>query len=367
VVFSIWNIIFTNMIKSEYNVIALMSGTSLDGVDMLYATFKKLDQWQFEIIAYETSPYSKRWASNLLGLVDKTKDELKQIDVQYSKYLGDLVNDFISKNTIENVDFIASHGHTALHEPDKGITYQIGNAQIFADTCQREVVCDFRVNDVELGGQGAPLVPIGDRLLFQDYEYCLNLGGFANISFENVDERLAFDICPVNIVLNHYVSKLNKPFDNKGLIASKGSINLELLNQLNALSYYKTEPPKSLALEWVKTNIFPLVNSFGLDVNVILRTFVEHVAIQISKAISNKEVNVLVTGGGAYNDFLIHRIKNLSVANIVIPEPKIIEYKEALIFGLLGVLRKRHEVNCLKSVTGAKRDHSSGKILSPGD
>lgn len=353
------------MIKTEFNVIALMSGTSLDGVDMLYVTFRKFDAWQFDIKVFETIGYSNTWTINLRGLVDKTKDELKQFDQQYSKYLGNLVNDFIRRNNIENVDFIASHGHTALHEPDKGITYQIGNRQLMADTCQREVVCDFRVKDVELGGQGAPLVPIGDRLLFQDYEYCLNLGGFANISFEDADKRLAFDICPVNIVLNHYVSKLNKPFDDRGHIASQGSVNFELLNQLNALAYYKAKPPKSLALEWVKTDIFPLVNSFALDVSVILRTFVEHVALQISKVIPNSEAKVLVTGGGAYNDFLMHRIKTLSNANIVIPEPEIIEYKEALIFGLLAVLRKRNEVNCLKSVTGAKRDHSSGRILFP--
>jgi anhydro-N-acetylmuramic acid kinase len=298
-------------------------------------------------------------------LVNKSIGELQEIDRLYSDYLANVILDFIRKYNARSIDFVASHGHTALHQPEHGLTYQIGNLQILSDTLKTKVICDFRIQDVELGGQGAPLVPIGDRLLFSEYYYCLNLGGFANISFENQLERIACDICPVNIVLNHYVSHLNLEYDNKGQLASKGIINDQLLKQLNELNFYKESAPKSLGLEWVKLNVIPLIDDFNLEVEDVLRTFVEHVAIQISKNIDHQKSNVLVTGGGAYNDFLINRIKSLSKSTIVIPNQETIEFKEALVFGLLGVLKERNEINCLKSVTGAREDHSSGKILVP--
>lgn len=342
-----------------------MSGTSLDGVDIIYATYKFEQQWEFRIDNYETIKYPKDWKLILSQLVSKSLTELKQIDTVYSKYLAVIILDFIRRNKIDSIDFIASHGHTALHQPDQNLTYQIGNKQIFADTLNRKVICDFRIQDVEYGGQGAPLVPIGDRLLFSDYKYCLNLGGFANISFEHNTERIAFDICPVNIVLNHYVSKLDLEYDDKGQLASKGNIHNELLALLNDLHFYKQKAPKSLGLEWVDLNVFPLIDTFYLKTEDILRTFVEHIAMQIANILDLKETEVLVTGGGAFNEFLMNRLKDLCNASITIPNQKIIEYKEALVFGLLGILRDRGEVNCLKSVTGAKRDHSSGKILYP--
>lgn len=364
-VFSISNTIFTNMITTNYKVIAAMSGTSLDGIDIICVNFSYNGNWDFKILNSETVSYSVKWKSTLGQLVTMSMDELNKIDVLYSEYLGHQILDFITKNKLEAIDFIASHGHTALHQPEKGLTYQIGNQQILADIIGEKVICDFRVQDVKLGGQGAPLVPIGDRLLFSDFEYCLNLGGFANISFEKDKTRIAYDICPVNIVLNHYVSKLNLDYDDKGQIASKGSLNEDLLQDLNTLNFYKLEAPKSLGLEWVEQNVFPLIAKFNLQIEAILRTFVEHIAIQVSENLRLKNSKLLITGGGAYNDFLISRIKHFSKVDIVIPTKEIVEFKEALIFGLLGVIKDRNEVNCLKSVTGAKKDHSSGKILIP--
>ena len=353
------------MIKSEYNILALMSGTSLDGIDIIYVSLSCDKHWVFKIHKAETIKYSKDWKSILGQLVTMPIDQLKAIDYNYSEYLADVILDFINKNNIETIDFIASHGHTALHQPENGLTYQIGNLQILADKLNQKVICDFRIQDVKLGGQGAPLVPIGDRLLFNDYEYCLNLGGFANISFELNNERIAFDICPVNIVLNHYVSKLNLDYDDKGLIASTGIINNDLLVQLNRLQFYKDTPPKSLGLEWVETHIFPLIDTYKLEIKDVLRTYTEHIAIQISNIITQEKMKVLVTGGGVFNDFLMQRIQYFSKSEIVVPENEIVEFKEALIFGLLGVLKDRNEVNSLKSVTGAERDHCSGKILIP--
>lgn len=365
VVFSISNIIFTNMIKSNFNILALMSGTSLDGIDIIYVSFSYDENWSFKIYNSETIKYSSEWKLVLSQLVTKSIDDLKLIDSKYSEFLSSVILNFINENNIKAIDFVASHGHTALHQPENGLTYQIGNQQILANKLKTKVICDFRVQDVEFGGQGAPLVPIGDQLLFNKYEYCLNLGGFANVSFELKNERIAFDICPVNIVLNHYVSKLGFDYDDKGELASTGNINEDLLFQLNKIQFYNETPPKSLGLEWVELNIFPLIDAFKLLTNDILRTYVEHVAFQISKVINHENSKVLVTGGGVFNDFLIHKIQWFSNSDIVVPENEIIEFKEALIFGLLGVLKDRNEVNCLRSVTGAKQDHSSGKILIP--
>jgi len=342
-----------------------MSGTSLDGIDIIYAEFIFNVSWKFKVEKAQTIAYSKYWKTELSHLVNKSLRQLKEIDTHYSEYLAAEINNFIHKNDISEIDFISSHGHTALHQPKKGLTYQIGNLQILADVLNQKVICDFRIQDVALGGQGAPLVPIGDKLLFSEYDYCLNLGGFANISYENGGERIAFDICPVNIVLNHYVSKLNLEYDDKGDVASSGEISEKLLNELNEIEFYKAIPPKSLGLEWVESQIFKLINRYELEVKTILRTVVEHIAIQISDVINSKEKSVLITGGGAYNVFLINCIRKLSGAKIVIPEKNIIEYKEAVIFGLLGVLKHRNEINCLKSVTGASKNHSSGKVLIP--
>ena len=352
------------MIKSQYKVIGVMSGTSLDGIDLVYASFNFDNTWSFQILFADTIAYNAYWNTTLKDLVLLSKIELRQIDEDYTKYLASKINDFIIQYNIQEIDAICTHGHTALHQPQKKVTYQIGNLPILSSLLQQTIVCDFRVQDVELGGQGAPLVPIGDALLFSKYEFCLNLGGFANISYEIDNQRIAYDICPVNIVLNYYVEQLGYDFDDGGRIALTGKTNNDLLEQLNNLDYYKKSFPKSLGLEWVKSLIIPTIDSFNLEVKDILRTFIEHIALQISKEINKRShVLALVTGGGVYNDFLMKRIKTFSKNNIIIPSKEIIEFKEALIFGFLGVLKLRGENNCLHSVTGAMHDHSSGNIF----
>ncbi len=354
------------MIKNEYKVIGVMSGTSLDGIDLAYITFTHDVNWSFKIEKSETISYNEHWFKILKNIVTKSIKELRDIDNSYTIFLAKTIKNFISRNKIKQIDAVCSHGHTALHEPKDGLTYQIGNNRELLRELNETIVCDFRVQDVKLGGQGAPLVPIGDQLLFSKYEFCLNLGGFANISTNKNNCRIAYDICPVNIVLNHYSELLGFEFDSEGKLASQGTIDKQLLIQLNNLEYYNKPYPKSLGLEWVKKEIFPLIDRFDLDSKDVLRTFVEHIAFQISKEINtNKKSSVLITGGGAYNVFLIKRIKSLTDNGIVIPSKDIIEYKEALIFGLLGVLKLRGEINCLSSVTGAKHDHSSGKVFSP--
>lgn len=354
------------MKKNEYNIIGVMSGTSLDGIDLVLVKFWFNNSWHFNMSHSETISYSSSWYNILKNLVSYPLDKLQQIDDDYTVYLAGIIKKFINKNNIKNIDAVCSHGHTALHQPEKKITYQIGNKPILAKILNETVVCDFRLQDVEFGGQGAPLVPIGDELLFSEYDFCVNLGGFANISTNINANRIAYDVCPVNIVLNYYVKKIGFNYDDKGEIAATGSVNQELLNQLNALAFYKENYPKSLGLEWVNKYVFPLIDSLNLEVNEVLRTVVEHISMQISSEINKKSnATVLITGGGVYNTYLINRIKIHSKQTIIIPKDKVVEYKEAIIFGLLGVLKLREQVNCLKSVTGAKKDHSSGKIYLP--
>ena len=344
--------------------IGLMSGTSLDGVDLAYIKMHSSLYKDFEILKAETISYSKEWKTKLQEAITYKEKDLKELNIEYAELLGEILNNFIKTHTINNLDFVASHGHTILHQPENGITLQIGDGQIIANRTQQKVVCDFRTQDVQYGGQGAPLVPIGDRLLFTDYEYCVNLGGFANISYEKNNQRIAFDICPVNIVLNHYTRIIGLEYDNEGKIASEGTINVELLERLNQLSFYKKTPPKSLGLEWVQNNIFPLIDEYETDIPTILKTFTEHVAVQIGNSVK-KNTTILITGGGAFNTFLMKRIEFYVKTKIKQVDKELIDYKEALIFALLGVLKVQNKVNCLQSVTGAKKDHSSGEIFYP--
>ena len=353
------------MFKEIYNVIGVMSGTSLDGVDLAYISFKKNPNWDFEIIYAETIPYSEEWIEILKNGMELSKVGLNTLNENYTDLLSKIILDFIKLNKIKDVDAVCSHGHTILHQPQNGFTLQIGNLPKIAKLIENPVVCDFRVQDVLLGGQGAPLVPIGDRLLFSKYDYCLNLGGFSNISFENEGKRIAYDISPVNTVLNYYSKKLGFDYDDKGQIARSGNLNNDLFEKLNAIQYYGQTFPKSLGMEFVNGTIFPLLNDFKITNEDMLRTFVEHIAYQIGLSISKESKTLLITGGGAYNTFLIDRMKYyLPNTELVIPNDAIIQFKEALIFAFLGILKLRNENNVLASVTGAKKDHSSGVIYS---
>ena len=352
------------MVKNNVFSIGVMSGTSLDGVDLVYVSFSKDTCVNFKIIHAETVNYSKEWKQLLQNAIHSSKKELKHLDVLYGRYLGSIISQFMINYKIEVIDFIASHGHTILHQPEKGITLQIGSGAEIAKITQQKVVCDFRTQDLALGGQGAPLVPIGDALLFSEYDFCLNLGGFSNISYNKDAVRIAFDICPVNIVLNFYVNKLGFEFDDSGEIASKGAINHELLEKLNSLEYYQKAPPKSLGLEWVQTEIFPLIDEVEKDVPTILRTFVEHIAFQVGKVIHQNNA-ILITGGGVFNTFLLNRIQLYAENLIKLPSKELIDFKEALLFSFLGFLKINNQINCLKSVTGASKNHSSGVVFYP--
>lgn len=351
------------MENKECYVIGVMSGTSLDGIDIAYVKINKTANYTFEIICATTMAYSKEWKSVLKEGFHLSGEELSKLDADYGIFLGETIKNFIKENSIITVDFIASHGHTIYHNPAKNYTFQIGNGPYISSITGIKTICDFRSQDIALGGQGAPLVPIGDMLLFSDYDYCLNLGGFSNISMNENNQRIAYDICPVNIVLNHYVTSLNLEYDDKGKIASSGKIDTTLLNELNSLSFYNDVKPKSLGFEFIVGTIFPIIDKYNLEIKDVLSTFIEHVAIQIAKkTTSDSTKKMLVSGGGVYNSFLINRLQMYTNTQLVIPSNSIINYKEALVFALLGFLKDEGKNNCLKSVTGASKDHSSGVI-----
>ena len=349
----------------QFKVIGLMSGTSLDGLDIVYVNFRHDKFWKYEIINSKTYKYEEKWNNCLENISKEEINSIARIDSDYTKLLSEYILDFINEFSIKNIDLVSSHGHTALHQPSNSLTYQIGNLSILAKYINQKVVCDFRVQDIELGGQGAPLVPVGEKYLFPEYNTFINLGGFANITKRIKNNLIAFDICPINIVFNHLSRILKLKYDDKGNIASTGNMNKDFYNYLQKLNYYRKDPPKSLGVEWVRNHIFSILKNFNnIPIKDLMNTFSNHFAFQIARNIGDQD-KVLITGGGAYNDYLIDRIKNLTNSEITIPDPNIIEYKEALIFSFLGLLRVLEINNCYSSVTGAKKDHCSGKIFNP--
>ena len=345
-----------------YFAIGLMSGTSLDGLDICYAKFQNITNWEFEILKTETIPYSTEWKNRLQNAILLSAEDLLALDKEYGFYLGEKTQEFISKNNIVDLDFIASHGHTVFHQPQRKFTLQIGDGRAIKLTTKKPVIYDFRSQDVLMGGNGAPLVPIGDELLFSQYDACLNLGGFSNISLQKNHQRIAFDISPVNVVLNYFAEKLGKNYDENGDFARNGAINFKILEQLNALTFYQKSAPKSLGVEFVNSEIFPLLKDETPE--NIIATFTEHIAEQIAKVFNDNQLKtVLVTGGGTFNTYLLEKIREKSQTELIVPDENIINFKEALIFAFMGVLRLRNEVNVLCSATGSSENHSSGILV----
>jgi anhydro-N-acetylmuramic acid kinase len=357
---------YLEMKNYKFRVIGAMSGTSLDGLDLAYCVFELKDKlWTYNIERTLCVHYSKSFREQLANLESKTALDFVKLDIDFGVYVGKKIKEFVSKNKFQ-VDFVSSHGHTIFHQPQKGITAQIGNGACIAAESGITTVCDFRKIDLAMGGQGAPLVPIGDQLLFREYDYCLNLGGIANISFQHLRERIAYDICPFNMVINNLTSEIGLEMDKNGSIAQKGKLNLPLLQSLNKIQFYKKKYPKSLGKELIMLDFLPKLKSSSLPLEDKLCTFYEHAAIQIASA-TNKQFlkgkgKVICTGGGAYNKYFIQRLQHYTQHEIVLPDKKIIEFKEAMVFAFLGVLRMLEKKNCLRSVTGATTDNVGGCV-----
>lgn len=351
--------------SEKYKVIGLMSGTSLDGVDMVSCSIRLREgAWVYAIEAAQTVRYSNTWKEKLSNAHKLSGEALQLLDIEYGRYLGVLVQAFVIKNKLRGVKFVSSHGHTIFHQPDRNFTFQLGNGNALHVASGFPVVCDFRQLDVALSGQGAPLVPVGDRELFHEYDICLNLGGIANLSMEWKGKRIAYDICFANMGLNDLASKEGIAFDKNGSLASDGVINASMLKDLNSVYEKLRIKRPSLGYEVYLKTIKPILDREKISVSDRLATFVESIASEIALAIpkSNKRLSMLCTGGGVFNKFLMYRL--IEVCNerisIIVPDDEIVKFKEAIVFAFLGVLRVRGEVNCLKSVTGAKRDSCGG-------
>tara|TARA_R110002167_G_scaffold283181_1_gene488368 strand:+ start:1699 stop:2775 length:1077 start_codon:yes stop_codon:yes gene_type:complete len=354
-----------------YKILGLMSGTSLDGLDLAYChIWKNKEVWEFDIKESQSISYRPEMQVKLKDAIYLSADALLIFNNDYGTWLGEQAKHFIEQHKL-SIDVIASHGHTTHHQPKEGLTYQIGSGQHLANASGHKVICDFRTNDVALGGQGAPLVPIGDALFFGAYDFCLNLGGISNISFEVNGKRIAYDIGLANMILNHITRKIGMDYDQGGQLARSGTINQELLEQLNALKYYLLPHPKSIGYEWFVSEVAPIVEGINDTTENLLHTAIHHIGEKIAQQLQlnskKKDSTLLVTGGGALNDFMIETLQEKlgPSTKVVVPSKILIEFKEALVFALMGVLRMTQEINVLRSVTGARRDSSSGVLYLP--
>lgn len=347
----------------KINIIGLMSGTSLDGLDIAQVQFWFDQKWRFEIIACKTYEYELIMKNQLHQAFEMSGLHLAQLDVDLGRKMGFLINDFCQSFHIDKkkIDAIASHGHTVFHQPNQFLTLQIGCGAQIAATTDIKTICDFRTLDVALGGQGAPLVPIGDALLFGEYDYCLNIGGIANVSYDVNQSRVSYDICLANMVSNYLSQQLGFEYDKNGAIAKSGKLNTKLLSEMNRFQYFSKSYPKSLGKEFFDTEFKPLLDSFSISVEDKLHTFGKHFIHQLSSIL--KQGSVLITGGGAYNSFWMEGLRNEnSPLSIVNSSDDLINFKEALIFGFLGALRLSNQTNTLASVTGASKNSIGGAI-----
>lgn len=353
-----------------YRVIGLMSGSSMDGLDIAFVEFtEQSGKWQFEIKAVDCKPFDEEWIEKLSSASQASAFRYMSLHSEFGHYLGQKVNEFITENGLDyQVQLIASHGHTVFHEPSMKFTSQLGDGAAIAAETGINVVSDLRALDVALGGQGAPIVPIGDKFLFSEYQYLLNIGGIANLTIYREGIPKAFDIAPANKVLNLLAKQVGEKYDREGKMAAKGNLNTAILEELNALSFYAQPAPKSLNNEFGTDTIYPMIEN--LPTEDALRTYCEHIAIQLIEAIQKESLEItpgkmLVTGGGAHNDFLIHLISQKLAEfgiEVVKPSKEIIDYKEAIIMAFIGALRFRENDTTLASVTGASRNSIGGAM-----
>lgn len=353
-----------------YRAIGLMSGSSLDGLDIVFTEIlENGGKWSYELVHAECIPYSSEWIDQLKNATALSALDYQLLHTAYGHYIGQCVNRFIEKYQLQfKVAVVASHGHTTFHLPARKMTAQLGDGAAIAATTQLPVVTDLRAMDIAFGGQGAPIVPIGEQLFFPGYRYFLNLGGIANISIRN-DDYKAFDICAANRVLNMLANEAGLEFDRDGALARSGQINQALLNELNGLAYYTHPIPKSLANSFGTDTVYPIIKKYELSTADALHTYVAHIVRQIKNAVMDNRVStageeqLLVTGGGALNGYLIERLRDaLDNIQVMVPDEQLAQYKEALIMALIGVLRWREEYNVLSSVTGAVRNSVGGAM-----
>lgn len=338
-----------------------MSGTSLDGLDLALCEFnRQKGKYSYKILQARTVTYPPKWKHLLSEAKNASAKNYFRLHAEYGAYMAKEVKRFL-KTAKRKPDAIASHGHTVFHQPSLGFSTQLGCGATLAAHTGITCVCDFRSLDVANRGQGAPLVPIGDKLLFGDFQACLNIGGIANVSFDKGGKRIAYDICEANMLLNYLAEKLGRAFDKNGELAAGARVNRKILAALNENEYYTKTGAKSIGREWFEREIIPQLK--GKNIQNLLATAVEHIAHVIASDLEKHKIkSIVVTGGGALNSYLIKKIQSKTKCLLTIPKPQIIHFKEALIFAFLGYLRLNHKANSLASVTGARSDSSGGAV-----
>lgn len=346
--------------------IGVMSGSSLDGIDLALCSFERGDErWAYRLEAATTVAFDAGWHERLISASTSSAFDLSKMHRDLGAFIGESVSSFLA--AYGQADLVASHGHTVFHQPGPaGFTTQIGCGAQIAAIAGIPAVVDLRTKDLALGGQGAPLVPMGERALFPGYDAFLNLGGIANVSFHGGAGTTGYDICTCNQALNALASEAGTLFDNDGAIARSGVVNTDMLQRLHGLPFLEKRPPRSLGREHFEEDMLPLVADTSVPLADRMRTCVEHMAEQVAQHLDGRHAErVLVTGGGAHNGFLMERLRALTTAGIIVPDRLTINYKEALVFAFLGVLRWQGEVNTLCSVTGAERDSVGGAVYLP--
>lgn len=353
-----------------FHAIGLMSGSSLDGLDICYVRFQYHDErFTYEIIQADCIEYTDAFRERLRNAPDLSAAEFAKLHTELGNYFGRSTANFIQLHKPEMVDFIASHGQTIFHQPSSGFTSQIGcGAQIAAKT-NCKVVCDLRTTDVAYGGQGAPIVPMTEKYLFPEYKIFLNIGGIANISFHHDDRVFAYDVCAANTLLNYLAQQKGVAYDKNGEMAKSGAIVYSLLDELNRIDFCEQAPPKSLGSEHIYADWIPLFDKYDDSIEDKLATAVEHIAEQVAQPVKSQILNpksqILITGGGAFNAFLVERIQHHSNITAVVPDALSVQYKEALAMAFIGLLRILEIPNCLASVTGAQKNVIGGAVYLP--
>jgi anhydro-N-acetylmuramic acid kinase len=354
----------------EYLLLGLMSGSSLDGLDIAACHFQVADnKWTYHILAADTCSYPESLRKELAELNGSRNTRLQQfVSKELGRFTGHAIHHFLQENNLPAPMAISSHGHTTLHLPAEGLSIQIGDAAEIASITGLPVLYNFRNADIAAGGQGAPLVPVCDILLFNQYDICLNIGGIANISYQRNTERIGYDICAANQLLNHLAARLKLDYDADGKMAAAGKLLEPLLDALNQVSFLQQAAPRSLDNSFVRNNWIQILDAEDAPIHDLLHTATEHIAMQIARHISEtgiQQPNILLTGGGVYNSYLIRRISELSGLPLSLPEHEVIRFKEALAMALMGALRLRNEPNFLPTVTGAAVAVSGGEICWP--
>jgi anhydro-N-acetylmuramic acid kinase len=353
--------------KSKKVILGVMSGTSCDGLDLALCRFVgEFPQVDFEVLSAHCFEYSAEWREKLQNAMHLSALDLTILEDQWSRKVANNILTFI-EDAPEKPELIGFHGHTIFHQPHNGFTVQMGSGATLSRLTRIDTICNFRQQDVALGGQGAPLVPMGEKWLFVAYAGFMNLGGFSNVT-QRIEEEdgsetmIAYDVCALNIVLNKLCGELNLPFDAEGKIAARGSISSDLLIALNEIKYFQSGKKGSLGLEWVEKDVLPVIEQYretkSLSIETIIATFTEHCAIQCSNAMPDGRY--LLSGGGTHNITLIDSIRKHSNAQIEVPNKLLNDFKEAIIFAFLAGLRASELPNTLTSVTGASRSGSNG-------